>query len=159
MDAISLYDYSTRVRRSFAKKLAELPWQNAVKNREASFYSMKNILLHMVDNEDWIVNWVMKGKAAGYKRRKWEDYTDMAMVLEHLETVEAKTREYLAGAGPSELARHVDFTLQSGERFDMTVEECLFQTFTEQLYHMGELIALMWQENLEPPKMQWFYNR
>jgi uncharacterized damage-inducible protein DinB len=59
----------------------------------------------------------------------------------------------------AELSRHVDFVLQSGERFDMTVEECLFQTFTEQLYHMGELIALLWQENVEPPKMQWFYNR
>jgi hypothetical protein len=23
---------------------------------------------------------------------------------------------------------------------------------------MGELIALLWQEDIEPPKMQWFFN-
>jgi uncharacterized damage-inducible protein DinB len=33
----------------------------------------------------------------------------------------------------------------------MTVEESLFQTFTEQLYHLGEMIALLWQDGVEPP--------
>jgi hypothetical protein len=23
---------------------------------------------------------------------------------------------------------------------------------------MGELIALLWQEDIEPPRMQWFWN-
>jgi len=45
-----------------------------------------------------------------------------------------------------------------GKTFNLSVEECLFQSFTEQLYHMGELIALPWQENIEPPRMQWFWN-
>lgn len=160
MDAVSLYDYSAKVRKKFANKLAELPWEDVQENREASFYSMKNILLHMIDNEDWIVNWVIKGKPREYKReRKSDEYTDMKMVLDHLDQVESKTRPYLSSVGRAELSRHVDFVLQSGEKFDMTVEECLFQTFTEQLYHLGELIALLWQENVEPPKMQWFYNR
>lgn len=160
MDAIALYNYSAKVRRKFVDKLAELPWQEVEKNREASFYSMKNIVVHMVDNEDWVVNWVINGKPRDYKRkRKSEEYTDMKMIVDHLDQVESRTREYLAGMDETELSRHVDFVLQSGERFDMTVEECLFQTFTEQLYHMGELIALLWQENVEPPKMQWFYHR
>jgi len=159
MDAVGLYNYSARVRRKFATKLAGLPWQLVEKNREASYYSMKNILLHIVDNEDWIVNWVIRGKPSDYKRRRWEEYTDMRKVLDHLEEVELRTRRYLDALNAAELSRHVDFVLQSGERFDMTVEESLFQTFTEQLYHMGELIALLWQENVEPPKMQLFYNR
>jgi uncharacterized damage-inducible protein DinB len=160
VDAVTLYDYSARVRRRFADKLAELPWQEVDENREASFYSMKNILLHMVDNEDWMVNWVLKGKSREYRREKRSaEYTDMKTVLEHLEQVESRTRGYLAGIDGVELSRRVTLELQSGERFDMTVEECLFQTFTEQVYHMGELIALLWQKDIEPPKMMWFYNR
>ncbi|MDV3278256.1 MAG: hypothetical protein LYZ69_07305 [Nitrososphaerales archaeon] len=160
MDAVSLYNYSAKVRRKFGDKLAELPWEGVQKNREASYYSMKNILVHMIDNEDWIVSWVIKGRPRDYKReRKSEEYTDMKMVLDHLNQVESGTRSYLSGVGKAELSRRVDFVLQSGEKFDMTVEECLFQTFTEQLYHVGELIALLWQENIEPPRMQWFYNR
>jgi uncharacterized damage-inducible protein DinB len=153
-----LYQYSSRVRRSFAKKLAELPWEEVEKNKEASYYSLKNILLHMIDNEDWIVNWVIHDRSAEYTRRKSAEYTEMQMVLSHLDDVENRTRSYLETADEKELARRVKFVLSSGQSFDLSVEECLLQSFTEQLYHIGELIALLWQQNVEPPKMQWFWN-
>ncbi len=153
-----LYLYSSHVRRRFLDKLAELPWSEVEVNREASFYSMKNIILHMIDNEDWIVNWVIHNKSANYTRRKYAEYTSMQMLLEHLNEVEKKTESYLRQADESELKRRVKFTLSSGQAFDLSVEECFLQSFTEQLYHMGELIALLWQNNIEPPKMQWFWN-
>ncbi len=82
----------------------------------------------------------------------------MGMVLEHLAEVEERTKLFLQNIDERELNRKVNFILASGKTFDLSVEECLIQTFTEQLYHLGELIALMWQENFEPPKMQWFWN-
>jgi uncharacterized damage-inducible protein DinB len=153
-----LHRYSTMVRGNFSGKLSELPWEMVEKNREASFYSMKNILLHMIDNEDWMVNWVIPGRANEYSRRKWSEYTNMEMIVEHMSEVESRTVEYLASASKDELQRITKLTTSKGDVFDLTVEECLFQSFTEQLYHMGELIALLWQENIEPPKMQWFWN-
>jgi len=153
-----LYEYASRVRRSFAEKLAELPPETQTKNAEASFYSMKNIMLHMIDNEDWIVNWVIPGKSSAYVRKKWEEYEDMPTVLNHMNTVENGTRSYLKNMTEEDFRKRVDFVLSSGKAFDLSVEECLFQSFTEQLYHLGELIALLWQENIEPPKMQWFWN-
>jgi uncharacterized damage-inducible protein DinB len=153
-----LHQYSSRVRRNFANKLAQLPWSEVEKNREASFYSMKNILLHMIDNEDWMVNWVIHDKSKDYARRKSEEYTGMKMILDHLEEVEEKSARYFARLDVSELSRGVKFATSAGQTFDLTVEECLFQSFTEQIYHLGELIALLWQDNVEPPKMQWFWN-
>ena len=153
-----LYEYASRVRRRFAEKLVELPSEVVSKNREASFYTMKNIMLHMIDNEDWMVNWVIPGRSQSYVRKKWEEYTGAAAVLNHLNEVEKGTRTYLKSLSEVDLARRVDFILSSGRKFDLSVEECLFQSFTEQLYHLGELIALLWQENIEPPKMQWFWN-
>jgi len=128
------------------------------KNREASFYSMKNILIHMIDNEDWIVNWVIPGNPNQYSRRKSAEYTSIYNIFAHLTEVEERTKLFLQEVDEKELARKVNFVLSSGKMFDLTVEECLFQSFTEQLYHLGELIALLWQENIEPPKMQWFWN-
>ena len=153
-----LYSYSSHVRRNFAKKLVELPVDVVGKNREASFYTMKNILVHMIDNEDWIVNWVIHGKSREYVRKKSEAHTDMTQVLQHLDEVEDKTRSFLKTASENEFNRRIDFTLSSGKTFNLSVEDCLFQSFTAQLYHMGELIALLWQENIEPPRMQWFWN-
>ncbi len=153
-----MYEYSSKVRRKFLQKLAELPWEEVVKNREASYYSMKSILIHIIDNEDWIVNWVVHNRATEYKRAKSEDYTSMQMIREHLDEVERKTKMFLERADNEELEKRVNFTLSSGQTFDLSVEESLFQSFTEQLYHIGELIALLWQQNIEPPTMQYFYN-
>lgn len=159
-DIRELYRYSSSVRRRFLEKLESLPWDEVTKNREASFYSMRNILIHMIDNEDWIVNWVVRGRSREYKRKKAEEYTSVLMIKNHLEDVEGRTKAYLASAGEDELRRRVHFALLSSDAsFDLSVEEALFQSFTEQLYHMGELIALLWQEDIEPPKMQYFYNR
>jgi uncharacterized damage-inducible protein DinB len=153
-----LHEYSDRVRTNFANKLTELPWSEVEKNREASFNSMKNILLHMIDNEEWMVNWVIRNKSKDYVRKKSEEYTSMKMILDHLEEVEDRSRQYFAKLDDGELSRGVKLTTSAGQTFDLSVEECLFQSFTEQMYHLGELIALLWQDNVEPPKMQWFWN-
>ena len=158
MEIKELFTYAAAVRSKFAIKVAELPKDLVERNMEASFHSMKNILLHVIDNEEWIVNYAIFEKTWEYKRRKWEEYTTMEMVLDHLRDVERKTREYLDRADEAELKRRVNFELSSGKTYDLAVEECLFQSFTEQLYHLGELIALMWQEHIEPPTMQWFNN-
>ena len=153
-----LYQFSSTVRRRFLEKLESLPWESVTKNREASYYSMKDILLHMIDNEEMVVNWQVPGRGAEYKRgRDWREYTDMQMIRKHLDEVEERTRAYLDRVDEQELRRRVNFTVPSGT-FDLSVEESLLQSFTEQLYHMGELIALLWQEDIEPPRMQWFWN-
>ena len=159
MEVKYLYTYSRVVRRRFAEKLAQLPWEDVIKNREASFYSMKNVLLHLIDNEDWIVNYAIFERSKEYTRKKSEEYTNMQMVLDHLGEVEKKTIAFFSSASEASLKKQTSFELSSGKKFDLTVEECLIQSFTEQLYHLGEIICLLWQEDIEPPPMQWFYNR
>ncbi len=153
-----LYEYASAVRHRFAQALQHLSWEELEKNREASFYSMKNILLHMIDNEDWIVGYVIPGRTHEYVRRKWSEYKSTDEVLSHLGKVEARTREFLGTLDADKLGARVSLKPQAGIEFILTTEECLFQSFTEQLYHTGELIALLWQNNVEPPPMQWFYN-
>jgi len=152
---VELHTYSSTVRRKFLEKLSTMPWEEVTKNREASFYSMKDIMLHMIDNEDMIYNQVHGIHDS--KRREWSEYTDIEMIRKHLDEVEGRTNEYLARADEKELARKVNLVVRSGT-FELPVEECFMQSFTEQLYHMGELIALMWQQNVEPPRMGWFFN-
>jgi uncharacterized damage-inducible protein DinB len=136
----------------------ELSWDALERNREASHHSMKNILIHMMQNEEWIVNWVIQGKSTQYVWAPYKTFTDVGLIRSRLDDVEKRTRDYLHSATNEELSRRVVLTLDSGEQFELAVEECLFQSFTEQIFHLGELIALLWQDNIEPPKMQWFYN-
>jgi len=160
IDIRALNGYSSRVRREFLTKISSLGWEEAVRNREASHYSLVGIMLHMIGNEEWILNFVIPGRPSTERKKHLpEEFAGFDGVEALLAEVEAKTKLYLGSVDARELARSVKFTLSSGTVFDMTVEECLFQTFTEQLYHMGEMIALFWQDDVEPPRMQWFYNR
>jgi uncharacterized damage-inducible protein DinB len=120
---------------------------------------MKNVLLHIIDNEEWIVNYAIFKRSKEYSRKKSEEYSNMQMILDHLSEVEKKTVAYFSSVTEDELRKNVIFVLSSGKKFDLTVEECLVQSFTEQLYHLGETICLLWQDDIEPPPMQWFYNR
>jgi uncharacterized damage-inducible protein DinB len=104
-----------------------------------------------------MVNWVIRNRSKDYVRRKSEEYTGMKMIFDHLQEVEEKSGQYFAKLDDGELSRRVKFTTSAGQSIDLAVEECLFQSFTEQIYHLGELIALFWQDNIEPPKMQWFW--
>lgn len=133
-----VYCYSSTVRRRFLERLAQMPWNEVSKNKEASYYSMKNIIIHTIDNENWIVNWVIHDRASEFKReRRFEDYDQMESIVRYLEEVESKTKEYLEKADEAKLRRRAKFTISSGESFDISVEECLLQQFTEQLYHIG----------------------
>jgi uncharacterized damage-inducible protein DinB len=153
-----LHAYATRVRRNFFEKMKTLPWDVVTKEREASHHNMRNILLHMVDNEEWIVNWVIRGRPSEYRAKKWDEYADYGSIEAHLDDVESRTLSFLADASEAELARRVKFVLSSGATFDLSVEESIMQSVSEQLFHTGELIALLWQDDIEPPKMQWFWN-
>jgi uncharacterized damage-inducible protein DinB len=44
-----------------------------------------------------------------------------------------------------------------GEVVRVTAEDVLIHVFEEEVHHRGELIALLWQMEIEPPLMGWKY--
>jgi uncharacterized damage-inducible protein DinB len=120
---------------------------------------MKDIMIHMIYVEDWLLSSAILGRGRNYREKHFKAFQDMRAVLSYLDKVEVKTRAYLKNVGERELRRKVELQFSPpGAVYDMSVEECLYQSVTEQLYHLGELIALLWQENIKPPSMEWFSN-
>ena len=105
-----------------------------------------------------MVSWVIPGRNEPYRWDKFDDYRTPADIAALLDAVELNTRRYLERSDEKELTRRLTLSLRSGDSFQLSAEECLFQSITEQLYHVGELIALFWQQEVRPPRMQWFWN-
>ncbi len=156
--AKELYTYAANVRAKFLESLRGIPWDEVTTNREASFNSMRNVFVHMVEVEEWMVNWVVAERTDAYPWDRFDEYDSIDKLQEYLSEVEAKTRRFLEKSDQSLLERKVTLRLRSGDTFVLSVEECILQAFTEQLYHLGELIALFWQQDVRPPRMQWFWN-
>jgi uncharacterized damage-inducible protein DinB len=64
----------------------------------------------------------------------------------------AGLEKYFAGVTASDLSRKVKAPWMPGR---YTAGDAVVQTSLEQAHHLGEIIALYWQMDREPPEMTW----
>ena len=154
MEAVKLLEYSQCLRHSYLEALAKLPWEEVVKDRGASFNSLRNIYLHGISVLDFYVNHVIQGDA-NYPRMNYDDYGDIEKISKYLEQVESKANTYLSRVTPVELSRKIERKQRDGSTVTDTVENVLIDLFQEETHHRGELIALLWQMDVSPPHVGW----
>ncbi len=145
-DFEQLFTYVANLRQRFLVKFRELGWEEVNENREATYNSMHDIFIHILEVEDSYLNYDIPGK-------RWEDI-DPALfkTFEDMERydgeVTEKARAFFRGLSPAELTNEIEV---EGWSQAATVEQVLLHTFLDEIAHIGELIALMWQMNEEPP--------
>ena len=154
INAIKLLEYNQELRSVYLDKLSELPWEEIIKDRGASFPSLRDIYLHCVVCVDRYVNNILRGDPS-LPRINYDDYDRVEKIREYVEQVESKANAYLSKVTPEELSRKVERTQRDGSTTIATVENYLIHLFQEEIHHLGELIALLWQIGIKPPHMGW----
>ena len=154
INAVKLLEYNQELRYRYLDKLSELPWEEVVKDRGASFPSLRDIYLHCVVCVDGIVNNILQG-IPSFPRINYDDYDSIEKIREYVEQVESKANEYLSKVTPEELSRKIERKRRDKPATLVTVEDYLIHLFQEETHHIGELIALLWQINVPPPHMGW----
>jgi uncharacterized damage-inducible protein DinB len=149
MDSIRLIQYTHAVRRRYLKTLSELPWNEVVKDRGASFPSIRDIFLHALDAEDRLINYVVPGKNEKWVSQDHGKFLNMREIEERVDDVEKNVEAYLKTLTERELDRKVALPWRPSSLF--RVNDVLITVAIEDTYHVGELMALMWQFDKEPP--------
>jgi uncharacterized damage-inducible protein DinB len=62
---------------------------------------------------------------------------------------------YFESLTPERLEKTYATQNDAGKTVVVTAEDVLVHVFEEEVHHRGELIALLWQMNVEPPLMSW----
>ena len=153
VDVRKLLEYNESVRHRYFRKLARLSWEEFTKNREASFHSIRNIFVHTLGAIDYWLDFLQKENL--HSKRKFEDYKTFEEVRAYMEHVEKRMHEYLDSLLTEGLNKTYGATGDDGKIFEITAEDVLIHVFEEEVHHRGELIALLWQMNVEPPPMGW----
>ena len=153
VEAVKLLEYSQYLRHRYLETLDKLPWEEVVKDRGASFNSLRNIYLHCITVLDRYINNLLKGDT--FTRIDFDDYDNVEKIRNYLEQVESKANAYLGKVTPEELSRKIERKRRDGSTIIATVEDYLINTFQEETHHRGELIALLWQMDVNPPHMGW----
>ena len=89
IDAVKLLEYSQELRHRYLAKLSELPWEEVVKDRSASFPSLRDIYLHCLVCVDGIVNNILQGDSS-FPRINYDDYDSIEKMQEYVTQVESK---------------------------------------------------------------------
>ena len=154
-DFRDMYAYNWRVLRDYCESLAKLPEEAVRKNREATYHSMKNVFFHILGVHDGWLNVTVQGASADPKVYEVEDFESietMAELRRYMEKVIAKEDAFLKTLKDRDLERPVQ---PSWKQRPHPLRDALLQVTFEQAHHLGELIALFWQQDVEPPEMTW----
>jgi len=154
INAIKLLEYNKELRYGYLDKLSELPWAEVVKDRGASFPSLRDIYLHCIVCVDGIINNILQG-VPSFPRINYDNYDSIEKIREYVEQVESEANDYLSKVTPEELSRKIEKKQRDGSTTRATVEDYLIHLFQEEIHHIGELVALLWQMDIRPPHMGW----
>ena len=154
VSVVKLLEYSQELRHRYLDTFAGIPWDEVVKDRGASFGSLRNIYLHSVGCVDGFVKSSIQGKFS-FSRINYDDYDSIEKVRGYLERVESEANEYLRKITKEELSRKLEFKMRDGSNSTYTVEDWLVTLFQEETHHRGELMALLWQIDVNPPHIGW----
>jgi uncharacterized damage-inducible protein DinB len=153
-DFRDIYEYNWRVLRDYCEGLAKLPQAELIKDREATHHSLKNIFEHILSVHDGWLNVAAQGASAdpALYESDFDDLRSMDVVRGYMEKIIAKEKRFLAKLTEKDLDRGVQPAWKTRPH---PLRDALMQVTLEQAHHTGELIALLWQIDIEPPEMTW----
>ena len=151
VDVRKLLDYNEEVRHRYFDVLAKLPWKELVENREASFHSIRNIFIHTLNATDYWLDFLQNEQL--HVHLKFDEYKSIEDMQGYMEHVEGCLKRYIDNLTSEGLMREYAMKNATGET--IKAEDVLIHVFEEEIHHRGELIALLWQMDVEPPQMGW----
>jgi uncharacterized damage-inducible protein DinB len=153
VDVVDLLKYNETVRHRYFETLSKLSWQELIKNREASFHSIRNIFVHVLGATDYWLDFLQKQNL--HSKKDYDKYRTFEEVRSYMEHVEERTHQYLKSLTTQGRKKTYSVKDDDGTTLRITAEDVLIHMFEEEVHHRGELNALLWQMGIDPPSMGW----
>ena len=141
-----LYRYHFRKLRSYLRTIWTLPVKERYRDRHSTYPSLVDMYLHILDDyRFWFIQ--------AYTGKSFQDFPlgirlSRAKAERATREVDALVRHTLERLRPQDLDRK--FYIRVDKR-SITVRSMLLQMIEGDLQHKGELNALFWQMDIEPP--------
>jgi uncharacterized damage-inducible protein DinB len=151
-------DWLADTRRGYVETLLGLSESDRRKDRGASFPSLEDIFLHILDNNVW---WL---ESIPQDRQKTHQGVEGPLSHEEIgraaERVAKIDRDLAASLSPVRLSESyaVHGVQGNGKPFEMKVNlrTIIWHLVEEELQHREEMNALFWQSGVEAPTRAWF---
>ncbi|HXY46458.1 MAG TPA: DinB family protein [Thermoplasmata archaeon] len=154
LDALrTFYRYNARVRRNYLSALLSLSREERLKDRGASYPSLQEIFVHVLDGIFWWLQYVPQDRAGDAVLLPARDLTS-DQLKEQVARAEQLAMEYLDSLDEGSLSKEmVCHFMEAGATSEgrFPIGDVLWHVVEEELQHRGELNALLWQMDVDPP--------
>lgn len=75
VDVVDLLNYNEVVRHRYFEALTKLPWKELIRNREASFHSIRSIFVHVLGATDYWLDFLQKENL--HSKKDYDRYTTL----------------------------------------------------------------------------------
>ncbi len=152
------YLYNRVARQAYFDTLAKLPPDELTRDRGASFPTLLDILGHSMGG---IETWIVRMSAVNGERFKSEEVPEpqnLDDLRAYGKIVDGWVDQFFARLSDGDLDR--EFLVPKlppwwDEDFTTTFRSTLLHVIEHELQHRGELNALLWQIDVDPPILDW----
>jgi uncharacterized damage-inducible protein DinB len=155
------YAYNSFVRKKYLRLFERLPEAELLRDRGASFPSLLDIFAHVIDSYRWWFLYICRDRVHEWKGIKGSGL-GLREIAREEHKIDANVRKFLHGLSLRDLERPIIYhkTTRSGKRkreaeYGGKIRDMLWHKVEEELQHRGELNALLWQMNIDPPITAW----
>jgi uncharacterized damage-inducible protein DinB len=147
------FDYNTFVRKRYLRSIQKLPTRVITKDRGASFPSILDIFTHVLD--------VYKSWFHVYETG--EDLPEikglsLAQVKKLENEVDSYIESFMRKTNATDLNKTFQYSVGKGKKKKIVTRrliDMLWHLVEEELQHRGEMNALLWQDDIDPPITSW----
>jgi len=155
-DFKELFNYNHTVRQNYIDVFKEkLSWEDMIKNRQTGWLSLKDTLLHIIWVEDSWINYSIQDLEDPNRPFPYSNYNSWNAIDDYNLSSTLKINNYLSSLTANDLRRPVSRINNDRVKRTTIVRDVLIHVMTEELHHRGEIIAILWQMNFQPPDMGW----
>ena len=151
-----IYAYNFRVFDRFVRRVKRLPWRAVRRRRGVGHESIFDTLVHILNVQEVWLAYIAQGAQEADLERLFQDRSrhpsNWREFAAYHRRVRTSLERYLGRLTPRELAKPIRVFWMPGE-YD--VSEGILQTTFETAHHLGEIIGVLWQDDLPPPEMTW----
>ena len=151
-------EWLAATRTGYLDTLLKLPETERLKDRGASFPSLLDIFLHILDNNVWWFESVPQNRQEAHAGV--EGHRSDAEIRQQARHVEEIGRHIAQSLTPARLdERFVVRGMEAGVKpFEMKVDlrTIIWHMVEEELQHQGGMNALFWQLDVDAPTRAWF---
>ncbi len=153
-------EWNSKSRRRYLEAILRLSPEDRRKDRGASWGSIQDVFLHVIEDYMWWFEDVPQGKGEDQFVALVGREVDEGELRSLTRRAEETVQRYMASLTPEDLGRPyvVHGTSGGGKEYTMTTcpADIVWHMVEEQLQHIGELNALFWQMDMDPQAQAWF---